>query len=295
MEYQTFRSQAKQFMYSYMFELELFLKSIKDELKEITFQSDEANTDRPLKEFLKSVIENRFNKASHSQIKTLTLTDSINNLEIECQTYSTLYISHVYLPDELTNGIKSIVSKEKGSAVYTNPDMCFEITDGTNITYETVELKSTKNDSIPGSSIQQIIPEEWVIFIKHTATDISIATGQYIHAINSKMQFPDRSPRPQVSFTEVVNWNHTNRRLLEYSLLYEKASDEQMKYELINDWQTYLSNRWIDVIFSSTVKNNEPWFNNNLRKFVVSFLDKYESLSNEEQALLKEKIKSLIQ
>lgn len=295
MEYQTFRGQTKQFMYSYMFELEFFLKSIKDELKEITFQSDEANTDRPLKEFLKLVIENRFNKPSHSQIKTLTLTDSINNLEIECQTYSTLYISHVYLPDELTNEIKSIVSKEKGSAVYTNPDMCFEITDGTNITYETVELKSTKNDSIPGSSIQQILPEEWVIFIKHTTTDISIATGQYIHAINSKMQFPDRSPRPQVSFSEVENWNHTNRRLLEYSLLYEKASDEQMKYELINDWQTYLSNRWIDVIFSSTTKNNEPWFNNNLRKFVVSFLDKYESLSTEEQALLREKIKSLIQ
>ena len=295
MEYQTFQGQTKQFMYSYMFELEFFLKSIKDELKKITFQSDEANTDRPLKEFLKLVIENRFNKPSHSQIKTLTLTDSINNLEIECQTYSTLYISHVYLPDELTNEIKSIVSKEKGSAVYTNPDMCFEITDGTNITYETVELKSTKNDSIPGSSIQQILPEEWVIFIKHTTTDISIATGQYIHAINSKMQFPDRSPRPQVSFSEVENWNHTNRRLLEYSLLYEKASDEQMKYELINDWQTYLSNRWIDVIFSSTTKNNEPWFNNNLRKFVVSFLDKYESLSTEEQTSLKEKIKSLIQ
>ena len=78
MEYQTFRGQTKQFMYSYMFELEFFLKSIKDELKEITFQSDEANTDRPLKEFLKLVIENRFNKPSHSQIKIYKQTKTHN-------------------------------------------------------------------------------------------------------------------------------------------------------------------------------------------------------------------------
>jgi hypothetical protein len=39
------------FMQVYMYELEIFLYTKKDELKEVSFQSDEANTDRPLKEF----------------------------------------------------------------------------------------------------------------------------------------------------------------------------------------------------------------------------------------------------
>lgn len=88
--------------------------------------------------------------------------------------------------------------------------------------FETIELKSTKQDSIPGSSIQQILPDEWVIFIKHTAKDVDVVTGKYRHSINSKMQFPDRSPRPQVSFKKLKNWNDNFRNfeknVLTYSL-----------------------------------------------------------------------------
>mgnify|MGYP003330257066 CR=1 FL=1 len=41
--------------------------------------------------------------------------------------------------------------------------------------YEKIELKSTKDNAIPGSSVQQINPDEWVIFVKHTR--FSIITG----------------------------------------------------------------------------------------------------------------------
>jgi hypothetical protein len=109
------------------------------------------------------------------------------------------------------------------------------------------------------------------------------------------MQFPDRSPRPQVSFKELVEWNRINRLLSYTSLIYNKSEDEQVKYDLIDDWQGVLSNRWIDMLFNSTsVRNNEPWFNNNMRKFIISFLEKYESLNDSEKENLKNRIKSLI-
>ncbi len=280
------------FMKVYMYELELFLNSKKKEIKSVQFQSDEANTDRPLKEYLKKVIEDSFTCIpSSSQVSSIEFE---GHKSTDVNILKTIRISKVLLPEDITDSIKDII-KESKNAVYTNPDMCLEIIYNGEIYYETIELKSTKQDAIPGSSIQQILPEEWVIFIKHSGNDIAIATGQYIHAVNSKMQFPDRSPRPQVSFKELFEWNRTNRLLQSALLIYKKADDEQVKYDLIEDWQGVLSNRWIDMLFnSSSVRNNEPWFNNSMRKFIISFLDKYESLPDSDKEKLKEKIKSLI-
>lgn len=276
-----------QFMEIYMFELEIYLTGFKNELLSMSFQSDEANTDRPLKEYLKSKIESSFNKIPSSSF----IYSSTDN------TYSILkniVIEKVLLPDELTITIKETLSQYK-HAVYTNPDLCLQLNIDGNVYYETVELKSTKQDSIPGSSIQQITPHEWVIFIKHTSTDIEIITGQYIHAINSKMQFPDRSPRPQVSFKELERWNKKHRIITDNSLLYLPDPDEHIKYDLINDWQTFLASKWLDILFhSNSIKSNEPWFNNNLRKFILLFLNQYDNLSEEEKISFKNKINSLI-
>lgn len=54
-------NQTDLFMYAYMFELEQYLNAHKHELLNISFQSDEANTDRPLKEYLKSTIQFKCN------------------------------------------------------------------------------------------------------------------------------------------------------------------------------------------------------------------------------------------
>ena len=226
------------FIYLYMYELELWLNEHSNEVLNISFQSDEANTDRPLKEYLKNVMENKCNRIIKLQ--------SIHYIEIcdyekHCQRYTlddkvmSAEVERVYLPDEISPELKTLLKKRK-KAVFNNPDLCLVINIDGKTEYETVELKSTKTDAIPGSSVQQVSPDEWVIFVKHGKKGAEIITGQYFHAINSKVQFPDRSPRPQVSFSELKNWNNLYRKNDNTSIVYNSADDESIKYELITDW-----------------------------------------------------------
>ena len=275
-----------------MYKLEENLIEHKNDLIEVSFQSDEANTDRPLKEYLKKHIEETFSSIpDDTDIISLCFEESTYT---DIQTIKQIQINRVLLPEDISYELKETIKASK-SSVYTNPDLYLELKLGDELSYESIELKSTKNDSIPGSSIQQIVPEEWVIFIKHTGKSISISTGQYIHAINSKMQFPDRSPRPQVSFKAMSTWNKNNRSVNFNELCYKKDDDDNNKRALISDWQDVLSQRWIDVLFNATsTKANEPWFNNNMRKFILSFLEKYEILTDAEKKAFKEKVQSLI-
>lgn len=295
MIFYDFNDKINRFMFAYMYELEVALKAEKDTLATVSFQSDEANTDRPLKLFLKNFIEKKFNSLPISKINfkfNITINDNIESLNYS--DFKDIKITKVLLPDELSHELKLKIAESK-SSVYTNPDLLLEISDGHNTTHFSIELKSTKNNSIPGSSIQQITPTEWVIFIKHTNKDIDITTGQYIHSINSKLQFPDRSPRPQFAFNELTSWNASNRSLENTTLNYTINSiDENLKYDLISDWQCYLADRWIEVLFSSSTKTNEPWYNNNLRKFIIKFLEKYDNLTSEEKENFKNKVNSLI-
>lgn len=295
MMFYDINDKVNRFMFAYMYELELALKTQKDNLAKVSFQSDEANTDRPLKLFLKDFIEKDFNSLPTSKINfkfNITINDKVENLNYS--DFKDIKINKVLLPDELSSELKSKIAENK-SSVYTNPDLLLEISDSKNITHCSIELKSTKTNSIPGSSIQQIIPTEWVIFIKHTSKSIDITTGQYIHSINSKLQFPDRSPRPQIAFNELTSWNASNRSLNNTILNYKiNSSDEKLKYDLISDWQYYLADRWLEVVFSSSIKTNEPWYNNNLRKFIIKFLEKYDSLTPNEKENFKNKVKSLI-
>lgn len=283
------------FMYLYMYHLEKFLLSKKEEILKLSFQSDEANTDRPLKEYLKNLIENNFNKIpKKSNIIFLNIESHQPTVLSE---FNSFKILRVLLPEEIKNNneIKKAIINKKTS-VYTNPDICFEISDGNKIFYETIELKSTKKDNIPGSSIQQILPNEWVIFIKHTSSSIDIVTGKYINSINTTIQFPDRSPRPQVSFKELKNWNNSFRLICDNILTYSEDKNSINKLNLIQDWQKVLSDRWIDMLFeSNTIKANEPWFNNTMRKFILEFLEKYETLNKNEKLNFKRKIKNLTQ
>lgn len=280
------------FMCIYMYKLEENLMCHKDDLIKVSFQSDEANTDRPLKEYLKKHIEESFSSIPEDTgitslcFEGVTFTDMLTIKQIR--------VNRVLLPEDISDELKKAIKLSKTS-IYTNPNLYLELKLGNELSYESIELKSTKNDSILGSSIQQIVPEEWVIFIKHTEKNISISTGQYIHAINSKMQFPDRSPRPQVSFKAMSTWNKDKRILKSNALYYEKDDDDNNKRALISDWQDVLSQRWIDILFNSTsAKPKEPWFNNNMRKFILSFLTKYESLTNAEKMEFKKRVESLI-
>ena len=109
------------------------------------------------------------------------------------------------------------------------------------------------------------------------------------------MQFPDRSPRPQVSFKELISWNNLHRNIDNNELIYTVDDSLANKLALIDDWQGVLSKRWIDILLNSEkVKKTEPWFNNNIRKFILDFLEIYDEYSEEEKALVKSKIQSMI-
>lgn len=92
------------FMYFYTYELELFLNSKQDELLNLSFQSDEANTDRPFKEFLKNTIEKEFPSIpKNSTIKSVT----INGEEHTIDDYSNFKINKVLLSEEIFDELKS--------------------------------------------------------------------------------------------------------------------------------------------------------------------------------------------
>ena len=279
------------FMKVYMYELEKFLLSKKEDISKISLWSDEANTDRPIKEYLKGLIESKFfGIPKDSSIENI----KVNGEGIIVNNLNHIKINRVLLPEEITEGVKKLIYTNKTS-VFTNPDILFEIIDDEKIFYEPVEIKTTKSDSIPGSSVQQIVPDEWVIFIRFIKSDIEITTGQYIYSINTKLQFPDRSPRPQVSFSELRNWNYNNRISKNNCLVYTLCDEDLLKLELLKDWQGVLADRWIEIIFEiDNIKTNEPWFNNNLRKFIVKFLGKYDLLSDDEKRSLKDKLINLI-
>lgn len=275
-----------------MYKLEEDLTKHKSDLIEVSFQLDEANTDRPLKEYLKKHIEESFPSIPEDTDITSLCFEGTTYTDI--QSIKQIKVNRVLLPEDISDELKETI-KESKSSVYTNPDLYLELILDNDLYYESIELKSTKKDAIPGSSIRQLVPEEWVIFIKHSGKSINISTGQYIHAINSKMQFPDRSPRPQVSFNAMSDWNKANRNLNSNELCYEKDDDDNNKRALISDWQDVLSQRWLDVLFNATsTKANEPWFNNNMRKFILSFLSKYEELTDAEKEEFKQRVESLI-
>jgi hypothetical protein len=188
---------------------------------------------------------------------------------------------------------KEITATKK--SVYTNPDLYLKITDGTNIYFESVELKSTKDNNIPGSSVQQVSPFEWVIFVKRDNDKVIVTTGFYINSITEKLPFPDRSPRPQIGFKTLVDWNKKYRKVENEVLTINNITEiNNDKIKLLTDWQDYLASEWLEIIKSEQVTNKEKWFNNAIRKFALKFIKFSETLTESEKENLKKNLKKLI-
>ncbi|MBQ7880646.1 MAG: hypothetical protein IJ358_02245 [Clostridia bacterium] len=265
----------KHYISAYMYELEVCLNKYSQEFKTINFQLDEANTDSEVKRLVKKIIKE--NLLTINNICTVNMDDEEVHID-----KSKFTIDNILTIEEYTEIEKKAV-KEKKDGVYVNPDLILNINfDGT-LNHEFIEIKSTKNNNIPGSSIQQIDPNEWVIFIKHTDNDILTTIGQYKNSINGIMQFPDRSPRPQVSFSELKNWNNDFRTCENNILTYAKDDGEDTKENLLNDWQAFLAKRWMKALGTKRKPKNEPWFNNTVRKFALILLSNFQELSKKEQ------------
>lgn len=287
------QSELNAFLLIYFLELETFVNSNTDELKEIKFQSEEANTDEFIKKHFKNLILSRTD-ISNTAIRKVTISSSTEQHEIEVKNLLKFRITAVYIPEELSAEQKSNIAKSKKS-IYTNPDLLLKIEDGENVHFESLELKSTKNNNIPGSSVQQVSPLEWVIFVKRGEKKIEVSTGHYINSITEKLPFPDRSPRPQVGFNTLLEWNEKNRVLQDGILtIIDNPEITLQKIKLLQDWQNFLATEWLTIIKSEDVKNNEKWFNNTLRLFAIKFLEYTNDLSVDDRIRLLVKLNTLI-
>ncbi|MGB1205015.1 MAG: hypothetical protein ACPG5B_05175 [Chitinophagales bacterium] len=282
------------FLLVYFYELEKQLNaSLDNKLQNIKFQSAEANTDEYLKKYFKQYISQN-NNIKSSYLKQLNIKIDSESYTINVANLHKYKIVNVLLPKEINDEQKQHIANSKRS-IYTNPDLYLEITDGNCTYFEAVELKSTKNNNIPGSSVQQVTPFEWVIFVKRTKNNVSVATGYYLNSITNKLPFPDRSPRPQISYKTLENWNKKYRKVNDQILSVENITElNQKKIILLNDWQDFLAKDWLRIVQAKSTKNNEKWFNNALRKFAVKFLDYTENLTEPEKKALKENLKKLI-
>jgi len=286
-------SEINIFLLLYFFELENILNSNTTELELIKFQSEEANTDEFIKLFFQKVIKanNNIEKIKLETIRINRHNTIVNKTVNEIKKFK---ITNVFVPNELTDEQKKEIAASKKS-IYTNPDLLLQIEDGKNIYYEPLELKSTKNNNIPGSSIQQVSPFEWVIFVKREKQKVAVSTGYYINSITEKLTFPDRSPRPQVGFNTLFEWNKNNRIIQGKNLtIIDNPIVIEQKIRLLQDWQDFLATEWLEIIKSEQVKNNEKWFNNTLRKFAIKFLEYTENIKPNEKLKLIAKLNSLI-
>jgi hypothetical protein len=281
------------FLLVYFYSIEHELNTTDNGLQHLKFQSEEANTDEFLKRYFQEFMSKN-NSIKDTKLEKLTVKIDSETHEIDIKELLNYEIASVFLPEQLTYEQKVKIAESKKS-VYTNPDLYLVITNGVDAFFESVELKSTKDNNIPGSSVQQVSPFEWVVFVKRDKDSVSVTTGFYINSITEKLPFPDRSPRPQIGFKTLVEWNEKYRKESDKVLSIENITEiNRDKIKLLTDWQDYLATEWLEIIKSETSKNNEKWFNNALRKFAVKFLDYTENLTDAEKQKLKDNLNDLI-
>ncbi|MDC1068203.1 hypothetical protein OAQ99_03475 [Candidatus Kapabacteria bacterium] len=281
------------FLMVYFYKIENELNTKANGLESVKFQSEEANTDEHLKKYFQDFLLKN-NDISDVQLKRLAVKIDLEEHTIDIEKLKLYKITNVLLPEQLSLVQKKHITESKKS-VYTSPDLYLEITDGKNIYFESVELKSTKDNNIPGSSVQQVSPFEWVIFVKRNKEKVSVTTGFYINSITEKLPFPDRSPRPQIGFKTLLDWNKKYRKVNNDILTIESITGiNNEKIKLLTDWQDFLATEWLEIIKAEESRNNEKWFNNAIRKFALKYLEYTTTLTDQEREKLKSNLKKRI-
>jgi hypothetical protein len=282
------------FLHIYFYELEKKLIENQHVFNHIEFQVDEANIDLPLKLNLKEFIKNQFSKIPKELSQKKLKIKKNENQEVSIFNYSDyleVEVIDVFVPNvDDIDQYQDILKKENQR--YTNPDLLFLIQDKTETFFRRIELKSTQKNIIPGSSIQQIEPLEWVIFVRRQQNKFDISIGQYINCLNSTIPFPDRSPRPQVSFNDLSIWNKNNRIDQNQELLYIQENNTE-KIDILINWQNHLASEWLSFL-QKYQKNDkrETWFNQTINMFLLKSLTYYETLSKKDKQAFIEKLKN---
>lgn len=293
MEPKKIYSKRDQFLTIYFYYLENILNQDSSGLSNIKFQSEESNTDEFLKKYLKSFISNNPQLINDGNNNCVFEIDGKKEI-VNKNTFNTFRITEVLIPEELTQEQKNKITESKKS-VYTNPDLYLNITDGKEIWSESIELKSTKENRIPGSSIQQVSPYEWVIFVKRSDSNTEVTIGHYINCITDRLPFPDRSPRPVIGYIPLKEWNKENRILIDDEFHLKINTNEHLeKLRILEDWQDYLASNWMEIIIKDSSKISEPWFNNAIRKYTLKLIEYTKNLSPDEIENLYIRIKKMV-
>jgi hypothetical protein len=293
MEPKKIYTEKDQFLSLYFYYLETILNQDNSGLSKIKFQSEESNTDEYLKKYFKKFIKDNNHLQNIPNKKCIFEIDGKREI-VSNNKFNDYKIVDVLIPEELTQEQKNKISETKTS-IYTNPDLYLMITNGKEFWSESVELKSTKVNQIPGSSIQQVSPYEWVIFVKRSETNTEVTIGHYINCITDKLPFPDRSPRPLIGYVPLKEWNNENRFIIENVFNLKINTKEHIeKLKILEDWQDYLASKWIEIINKNSTKNSEAWFNNAIRKYTLKVLDLTKNMTPKEIETLYLKIRNMI-
>lgn len=320
-------------IYMYFLEEKLNLQK-QDKLRNIKFKSGKQNLDSPLIQRIMEIIE----KDNFYSLDTLIEKpiNKIKNLQVGNKTKTISLVDFKGWNVQILLGDKKNYSnkqdkgkkwdghfKSANADFFVPPDLGFIITDAQgNTYYKRVEIKMTKAEGkgkIPGSSIQQLSENEWLIFFKYSLESkskdasskseigniIDVTIGYYTDAINWKQDretnkiivpFPDRSPRPIVSFSRLKKWNEQNRIAIGDTIHYKKNQNKTFQNDenIIKDWKWNLIDRWIEIVLNPEKTNytsKDKWFDVVLKEFIISFLQKYNNLTNDEKEEVERRLK----
>lgn len=266
-------------------------------LSSVTYHLDEANSDKEAKKVIQSYMLGNPTLPNHPAMN-LQVRIGSSTVHFDHFRLSQVRVANVYLPDQLTAAMKTMIKSSKNNTVYTSPDLYIELTCNGSSYFTEIELKSTKANRIPGSSVQQINPYGWVVFIRQNSTKpLQITTGLYVNSITETMQFPDRSPRPEVAFDTLRTWNTHNLISANdgYTLFYDE-SEIAAKELQISDWKQSLVSEWIAIIFDKnlSLKPRTPWFTEAITMFSNQLIESYERCSELEKQEFRRNISSIL-
>lgn len=175
--------------------------------------------------------------------------------------------------------------KNKDESISKITDLVISYTiDGKKL-FSEIEVKKTNKDKIPGSSINQINPNKCIIFFK-MGKETKVEIGYYSQAVSGRVAFPDRAPRPEVSFKVLEESNKEINETNFSEKLIESQNEKSFLYE--GQLSTYLAKQWLNNLFSFKFTT---WFHKAISIFSLSLIEKYESMNDKEKESFKNEIR----
>ena len=150
--------------------------------------------------------------------------------------------------------------------------------------FSEIEVKKTNKDKIPGSSINQIKPNKCIVFFK-MGKETKVEVGYYSQAISGRIAFPDRLPRPEVSFKLLEQYN----KEINETNFSEKLIENEKSFLYKGQLSKYLAEQWISKLFSL---KPTTWFHKAISIFSLHLIEKYEKMDYSEKESFKNEIRN---